>query len=53
MWTEAFIYEMKWSEVKCVELKCVEFPIFGSVSFLLKFSILFSKNHGRFDFETP
>ena len=31
---------------------CVGFYIFDSVSFLLKFTFLFSKKHGLFDFKT-
>ena len=31
---------------------CVEFSIFNSVSFLLKFLLLFNKIHGHFDFKT-
>ena len=31
---------------------CVEFPIFDSVSLLLKFIILFNKMNGLFDFKT-
>ena len=30
---------------------CVEFSIFDSISFLLKFTLLFDKTYGLFDFE--
>ena len=39
---------MSWGTQKL----CVGFPIFDSVSFLLKFIFLFNKMHGFFDFKT-
>ena len=47
-----FLHELK--HTRSVSLKlCVEFPMFDSVSFLLKFIFLFSKIHGLFDIKTP
>ena len=41
------------NELKHIFLKlCVGFYIFDSVSFLLKFTFLFNKKHGVFEFKT-
>ena len=47
-----FLYNLKHkvhlSKSVCM---CVEFSIFDSISFLLKFTLLFDKTYGLFDFE--
>ena len=45
-------YKTSW-KTRFISLKLfVEVSIFESVSFLLKFIVLFSKKHGHFDFKT-
>ena len=46
-----FLYELK-HKVRRSET-CVEFSVFDSISFLLKFILLFNKMHGLFHFKTP